>query len=73
MEALAIKLNNVEDSYYGFVVAVLTYVKNKESRLEVVENFMKKNPSALTSDILAFISEQEDFYEDATFAHADAV
>ncbi len=73
MEALAIKLNNVEDSYYGFVVAVLTYVKNKESRLEVVENFMKKNPSALTTDILAFISEQEDFYEDATFAHADAV
>lgn len=63
MEEFAIKLNNVADSYYGFVVAVLTYVKNKESRLEVVENFINNNPSALSSDILEFISEQDDFYE----------
>ena len=73
MEAFAIKLNNVADSYYGFVVAVLTYVKNKESRLEVVENYMNDNPSALTSDILEFISKQDDFYEDAAGAHAEAV
>lgn len=73
MEAFAIKLNNVADSYYGFVVAVLTYVKNKESRLEVVEDFINNNPSALSSDILEFISEQDDFYEDAAYAHADVV
>lgn len=64
-EALAIKLNNVADSYYGFVVAVLTYVNNKESRMEVVENYINNNPSALSSDILEFISKQDDFYEDA--------
>ncbi len=29
VEELTIKLNNVKDSYYGFVVAVLTYVKKK--------------------------------------------
>ena len=73
MEALAIKLNNVADSYYGFVVAVLTYVKNKESRLEKVENFINNNPLALSSDILEFISGQDDFYEDAAYARADAV
>ena len=73
MEAFTIKLNNVADSYYGFVVAVLTYVKNKEARLEVVERFMNNNPSALSYDILEFISEQDDFYEDAAYAHADAV
>ena len=73
MEAFAIKLNNVADSYYGFVVAVLTYVKNKESRLEVVESYMNEHPSALTSDILEFISKQDDFYEDAAYAHAEAV
>ncbi len=67
MEEFRIKLNNVADSYYGFVVAVLTYVKNKESRLEVVERFMEDNPSALSSDILSFISAQEDFYEDASY------
>ena len=73
MEEFTIKLNNVADSYYGFVVAVLTYVNNKKTRLNVVDNYMNNNPSALTSDILAFISEQEDFYEDAAYAHANAV
>lgn len=67
-EAFAIKLSNVTDSYYGFVVAVLTYVKNKAARLEAVENFMDNNPSALSSDILEFISSQDDFYEDAAYA-----
>lgn len=69
MEAFTIKLNNIADSYYGFVVAVLTYVKNKESRLEVVENYINNNPSALSSDILEFISEQDDFYEDAAYTN----
>lgn len=68
-----IRLNNVADSYYGFVVAVLTYVKNKESRREVVEKFMDNNPSALTSDILEFISKQDDFYDDAAYASKEAV
>ena len=73
MEAFIIKLNNVADSYYGFVAAVLTYVKNKESRLGTVEEFMNNNPSALTSDILEFISDQKDFYEDAAGGQAEAV
>lgn len=73
MESLAIKLNKVADSYYGFVAAVLTYAKKKESRRMAVENFMDSNPSALSSDILEFISKQDDFYEDAAYAHADVV
>ena len=73
MEALAIKLNNVADSYYGFVAAVLTYAKKKESRREAVETFLNENPTALSSDILEFISGQDDFYEDAAYAHADVV
>ncbi|RHV70237.1 hypothetical protein DXB15_08020 [Roseburia sp. OM02-15] len=32
MDYFAIRLSNVTDSYYGFVVAVLTYVKKKQSR-----------------------------------------
>lgn len=71
MEAFTVKLNNVADSYYGFVVAVLTYVKKKESRFAAVEEFMRNNPSALSSDILEFISNQDDFYEDAAYAHAE--
>ena len=71
MEEFAIRLSNVPDSYYGFVVAVLTYVKKKQSRYEVVEEFMNKNPLATTSDILEFISDQDDFYEDAAYADQD--
>ena len=72
-ETFAIKLNNVADSYYGFVAAVLTYVKNKNSRLNIVEKFIDDNPSALSADILEFISEQDDFYEDASYAHAEVI
>ena len=32
---------------------------------------LNNNPSALSSDILDFISEQDDFYEDAAYAHAE--
>lgn len=72
MEEFAAKLINVADSYYGFVVAVLTYVKNNELRREVVENFMNNNPDALTSDILEFVSVQDDFYEDAFYEQNSA-
>ena len=65
MEEFAIRLNNVSDSYCDFVAAVLTYVNNKPERLVVVSNYMDQNPSAETSDILAFISSQPDFYEDS--------
>ena len=67
MERFMTKLNNVVDSYHGFVVAVLTYVKNNKSRIEVVENFINNNPSAQSSDILEFISDQNDFYNDAAY------
>lgn len=73
MEELTKKLNNVNDSYYGFVAAVLTYVKKKNSRLKKVEKYLTENPSALTSDILEFISNQEDFYEDAAYTHIEVV
>ena len=73
MEDFAIKLNNVTDSYYGFVIAVLTYVNKKDSRLKAVDSFMNYNPFALSSDILEFISKQDDFYEDAAFVDANAI
>jgi len=71
MEAFTVRLNNIEDSYYGFVAAVLTYVKNNPARLEIVNDYLDKNPRALSSDILEFISSQADFYEDAAYATAE--
>ena len=64
MEEFTIRLNNIKDSYYGFVVAVLNYVKGNNSRYNIVSTFMDNNPEALSSDILEFISGQKDFYDD---------
>lgn len=65
MEQFTMRLNNIEDSYYGFIAAVLTYVKNKPSRLNAVNEYLDSHPKAMTSDILEFISNQDDFYEDS--------
>ena len=70
-DEFAIRLNNVSDSYYSFVVAVLTYVKKKPSRKNIVENYLDDHPTASTSDILEFISNQADFYEDAAYPNTE--
>ena len=67
MEDFTVMLNNIEDSYYGFVAAVLIYVKKKQTRFDKVKEYIENNPTALSSDILAFISDQDDFYEDAVY------
>ena len=64
MNELTKMLNNVSDSYYDFVIAALTYAKKKESRMKLLKNFLSNNPDATTSEVLSFISEQKDFYED---------
>lgn len=70
MEEFKIKLLNVPDSYYGFMCGVLTYVNNKKSRLKVVGDYIDSHPEALTSDILEFISDQDDFFEDTIYEQA---
>ena len=72
MENFVIRLNNIEDSYYDFIVAVLVYVKKNKKRFEIVSRFMDDNPAARADDILEFISAQDDFYEDAAYAGVEA-
>ncbi len=64
MEEFTIRLSNVPGSYDSFVGGVLDYVKRKPSRLDAVEAFMDEHPAATTSEILWFISNQRDVYED---------
>lgn len=58
-------LLKVADSYYAFVVGTLVYAKKKQSRLEAVIAYLENNPDAMSSDVVGFISDQPDFYEDA--------
>ena len=53
-------------------IAVMTYVKKKNDRLETVVSFMNENPEALSSDILKFISDRDDFYEDSAYPNVEA-
>ena len=63
-------LLNVKDSYYAFVEGILVYAEKKQSRLDAVILFIEMNPGALSSDIVSFVSEQPDFYEDSVRTQA---
>ena len=58
-------LNDVPHSYYDFVRGITAYCRKKPQRLEKVMEYMKGHPEASTSDIIEFVSGQEDFFENA--------
>ena len=68
IEKMEETLWKIKDSYVGFVKAVLNYVDKNYARYEKVTEFLMKHPEALSSEILEFISDQDDFYDDAALA-----
>ncbi|MBR3103700.1 MAG: hypothetical protein IKQ27_12965 [Lachnospiraceae bacterium] len=70
MEELLYRLNRVEDSYYDFVSAMARYAEKKPERLNKLLMFIKDNPTAKSSDIIEFVSDQADFFEDAAYMSA---
>lgn len=71
MKELIILLTSIEDSYSDFVFAMQNYAKKKPLRLEVLVNYIKNNPQANSSDVIKFVSEQPDFFEDASYAEPE--
>lgn len=67
MEELTAMLNNIRDSYYDFVSAMIHYAEKKESRKKALINFLNTHPDANSSDVVLFVSEQPDFAEDAAY------
>lgn len=67
IKQLTIRLNDVPRSYFGFICGVRTYVRKKQSRFDAVSKYMDEHPSASSSDILGFITNQDDFFEDAVY------
>lgn len=65
MEELIALLNGIEDSYYDFVSAMVHYAEKKQSRRDALLRFIEGHPGVKSSDVVKFVSEQEDFYEDA--------
>ena len=65
MDELLELLNNVEDTYEGFVLGVIAYVKieGNEKKIDMIKNYIIEHPEALSSDILEFITEKTGFFE----------
>jgi hypothetical protein len=67
MDELSALLNNIEDAYFDFVSAMLHYAEKKVSRQETLLAYLKSNPHAKSSDVVRFVSDQPDFFEDAAY------
>lgn len=63
MEELYNKLNAVPDSYFAFVMGIITYVKQKPERLPKVLDFINSSENLMSSDIVEFVVKQPDFHE----------
>jgi len=61
MEELVNKLNEIQDSYFGFVAGIVTYAKKKPERLKKVMDFMDSSADLISSDIVKFVMQQPDF------------
>ncbi len=71
MSELTGLLNSIEDTYSDFVLAMLKYAEKKPDRAEALITHIKSNPGIRSSDLVRFVSDQPDFFEDA--ACIDAV
>ncbi len=63
MEELENKLKAIPDSYYGFVVGIINYVKQNPCRLQKVLRFINSTKDLTSSDVVKFVSDQPDFHE----------
>ena len=70
MEELINLLNNIDDSYFDFVSAIAHYAEKKESRKRKLIELITNNPNITSSEVIRFVSEQKDFYEDAAYMKA---
>lgn len=67
MDELRKILENVSDSYDGFVMGMVTYALYSETRYERLVNYITEHPEATSSDIIYYVSIQDDFYDDAVW------
>lgn len=63
MEELINKLNAIPNSYFGFVAGIVTYVKQKPSRLDNMLQFLNSSDVLTPSDVVKYVMDQPDFHE----------
>ncbi len=63
MEELITKLNEIPNSYFGFVAGIVAYVKQKPSRLDNILQFINGSDNLTPSDVVKYVMDQPDFHE----------
>lgn len=62
MKELIQRLSAIPDTYDDFLLGVINYAKKDPSHIEILNDFMRNNPDATSSDVVYFIINQADFY-----------
>lgn len=70
MEELTALLNAIDDSYYDFVSAMINYAA-KTNKTKLLVDYIKNTPNLKSSDVVRFVSEQNDFFEDAAYMEVE--
>lgn len=65
LEELKKRLENIKDSYFDFVDAIIHYAKRKQEHIDLLNKFLDEHPETSTSDVVYFVSIQPDFFEDS--------
>ena len=64
MEEIYNKIAMIPDAYFEFIDSVMSYVKKKPERIRIVSNYLSENDDLKSSDVLRFIINQPDFFDD---------
>lgn len=64
MNELISNLNMIQGSYLSFVIGAASYASKKPERLIAVINYLNSSDSLTASDVVEFILDQPDFFED---------
>ena len=63
MDELYAKLNAIPDSYFGFVMGITAYAKQKPEHLDMLLHFLDSASNPTSSDVVKFVMDQPDFHE----------
>ena len=68
MEEIIKKLETIPNAYFAFIAGVNTYIKDNPDRQRRLLEFLNtSNGDLTTSDVIKFISDQPDFFDDSVF------
>lgn len=73
MDTLISRLNSIPNAYFEFIDSVADYAEIKPEHLTLLMGFLDENPAATVTDVLKFISDQPDFFDNEAEEDADVL